>query len=435
VENRGVQTGERPRKVASIAASDDEPDVTRPDTGAALTAVPPSAPVRRPAPGPALVGGLVRGLRAVAAALTPAALYFAVRAVGVAVLGAMAAGRGIPLVTELRSWDAMWLLSIAHYGYDGVPAALVDAFGRHTADTAYAFFPGYPATIAAVGLLTGGDLVAAALLVTAAAGAATAFGLVRLAELVPGGSRRAGLLLVALFAAAPMGVVLSMAYTEALFCALAVWALVGVLRRQWLLAGLCSAAAGLVRPTAGALALAVGLAAVVAVVGRRDGRRPWLAGVVAASGLLSYLGYVGWRTGAPTGWFDIQRIGWGSQFDAGASLVRFVDRALSTGHELYDLAVLLALIGSLVLLVVAVRMRLPWPLLVYTTAVLITVWCSDGQIHSRVRLLMPAFPLLLPVALGLARRRTTTGVAVVLAAALASAWFGGYALTIWRYAI
>jgi hypothetical protein len=232
-----------------------------------------------------------------------------------------------------------------------------------------------------------------------------------------------------------MGVVLSMAYTEALFCAFAVWALVGVLRGQWLLAGLCSAAAGLVRPTGSALALVVGLAALVAVLGRRDGLRPWVAGVLAASGLLGYLGYIGWRTGTPTGWFDIQRTGWGSRFDAGASLARFVGRALSTGHELYDLAVLLTLIGSLLLLVVAVRMRLPWPLLVYTAAVLITVWCSDGQVHSRVRLLIPAFPLLLPVALGLARRRTTTAVAVVVAAALASAWFGGYALTIWRYAI
>jgi hypothetical protein len=155
------------------------------------------------------------------------------------------------------------MLSIARYGYDGVPVTLVDALGRHTADTAYAFFPGYPAAIAAVGLLTGGNLVVAALLVTNVAGVAAAYGLVRLAEVVPGGSRRAGLLLVALFAAAPMGVVLSMAYTEALFCALAVWALVGVLRGQWLLAGLCSAAAGLVRPTGSALALAVGLAAVV----------------------------------------------------------------------------------------------------------------------------------------------------------------------------
>jgi hypothetical protein len=63
------------------------------------------------------------------------------------------------------------------------------------------------------------------------------------------------------------------------------------------------------------------------------------------------------------------------------------------------------------------------------------VWATDGQIHSRVRLLLPAFPLLLPVAVALARRRTATAVAVVIAAALASAWFGGYTLTIWRYAI
>jgi hypothetical protein len=105
------------------------------------------------------------------------------------------------------------------------------------------------------------------------------------------------------------------------------------------------------------------------------------------------------------------------------------------GHELYDVAVLLALVASVVLLVVAIRMRLPWPLLVYTAAVLLTVWASDGQIHSRVRLLLPAFPLLIPLAVGLAHRRTGTVVAVVVAAALVSAWFGGYTLTIWRYAM
>ena len=172
----------------------------------------------------------------------PAAVYLAVRLVGVAVLGLMASARGTSLVSELRSWDGVWLLAIAAHGYDGVPVALVDAFGKHTPDTAYAFFPGYPAVVATVGVLTGGNLVAAALLVSAAAGVTAAYGLVRLAELVPEGSRRVGLLLVALFAAAPMGVVLSMAYTEALFCALAVWALVGVLRGQWVLAGACAGA-------------------------------------------------------------------------------------------------------------------------------------------------------------------------------------------------
>lgn len=367
-------------------------------------------------------------------AVVPALVYLAVRAVGVVVLAAMAEARGTTLLGEVRTWDAVWLLSIAEHGYADVPTTLVDAFGRHTPDTPYAFFPGYPAAVAAVGALTG-NLLFSALLVTTAAGVVAAYGLARLGELVPGGSRRTGLLLVALFAAAPMGVVLSMAYTEALFCALAVWALVGALRGQWLLAGLCAAGAGLVRPTGSALALAVGLAAFAAVVDRRDGWRPWLSAVLAASGVLGYLGYVGWRTGSPTGWFDVQRTGWGSQFDGGVSLARFVARTLAGGHELYDLAVLIALAGSVVLLAVGIRMRLPWPVLVYTAAVLVTVWCSDGQIHSRVRLLMPAFPLLLPVALGLARRTTTTAVAVVVAAVLASAWFGGYALTIWRYAI
>lgn len=372
------------------------------------------------------------------ATLLPAAVYLAVRLVGVAVLGLMVAARGGSLRGELVSWDGVWMLAIASRGYDGVPVTLVDAFGRHTPDTAFAFFPGYPAAVAAVGLLTG-DLVAAALLVSAAAGVAAAYGLVRLAEslppaLTPGGPRRVGLLLVALFAAAPTGVVLSMGYTEALFCAFAVWALVGVLRERWLLAGLCAGLAGLVRPTGSALALAVGLAAVVAAARGRS-VRPLAAAVLAPLGLLGYLAFVGIRTGSPTGWFTVQATGWGSRVDGGASMARFVARTLVGGHEAYDLAVLLALVGSATLLVVAIRVRLPWPLLVYAAAVLLTVWASDGQVHSRVRLLLPAFPLLIPVAVGLARRRTGTAVAVLVAAALASAWFGGYALTIWRYAI
>jgi hypothetical protein len=433
-----VQTDERPSGAAAVTS----PDATEP-------AAPPRAPVRR----------RLR-LDAVTRALAPTAVYLAVRLVGIGVLGAMAA-RGSGLVNELRSWDGVWMLAIAGRGYDGVPLTLVDAFGRHTSDTAYAFFPGYPATVAVTSLLTGGDLVTAALLVSAVAGVVAAYGLVALAgsfppELTPGGPRRVGLLLVALFAAAPMGVVLSMAYTEALFCALAAWALVGTLRERWLLAGLCAAAAGLVRPTGSALALAVVLAALVAAVrgrawrplvirrgaaaphGMRGGRvvaGSVTAAVLAPLGLLGYLAVVGWHTGTPTGWFAIQRTGWGSRFDGGASLATFVGRTLTGGHELYDLAVLLALVGSVTLLVVAVRMRVPWPLVVYAAAVLVTVWASDGQIHSRVRLLMPAFPLLVPVAVGLARRRTGTAVAVVVAAALASAWFGGYTLTIWRYAI
>jgi hypothetical protein len=429
VHNRRVEPGQQPTGAPAAVAAD-TPHVD----GAARGGPPPSAPPVRRRPRLGLPPHAVR------AAFLPAAVYLAVRLVGIAVLGTMTAVRGTtPLLTELRSWDGVWLLAIAGHGYENVPVTLVDAFGRHTADTAYAFFPGYPATVVAASLLTGGDIVAAALIVSALAGVAAAYGLVHLAtalpeELTPGGPRRVGLLLVALFAAAPMGLVLSMTYTEALFCALTVWALVGALRGQWLLAGLAACGAGLVRPTGSALALAVALAAVVAAV-RGRAARPLLAALLAPAGLLVYLGVVGWRTGSPTGWFGIQRAGWGSRFDGGASLARYVGRTLTAGHELYDVVVLLTLVGSVVLLVLAVRMRLPWPLVLYTVAVLVTVWASDGQIHSRVRLLMPAFPLLIPVAVGLARRRTGTAVSAVVAAALLSAWFGGYALTIWRYAI
>ena len=370
--------------------------------------------------------------RRVLHALAPAGIYVAVRLVGVAVLGLMAGFGKLP--TALNAWDGTWMVAIAQYGYD-VPDDMLDAFGNHTPDTAKAFFPGYPATIAATGLLTGGNLILAGLLVSLVAGIAAAYGLTRLGELVPGGSRRAGLLLVGLFAAAPMGVVLSMTYTEALFCALTAWALVGVLRRQWLLAGLGAFAAGLVRPTAAALVVAVGLAALAAIVQRRDGWWPWLGGTLGACGLFGYLGDVALVTGRLDGWSRIQRDGWGWYLDGGGATVHFVRDALARGSEVFDIAIVLALAASLALVAVSVRMRLPWPLLVYSGLVLAIVWGSDGLAHSKLRLLVPAFTLLLPVAIGLARRRTTTAVGVVVAAALASAWFGGYALTIWHYGI
>jgi len=264
---------------------------------------------------------------------------------------------------------------------------------------------------------------------------AAAYALTAIGELVPGGSRRAGLLLTALFGATPMSVVLSMAYTEALFCALAAWALVGVLRERWLLAGLCAAGAGLVRPTASAVVGAVGLAALAAVLARRGGLRPWLGGALATTGLLGYLGWVAARTGAPDGWFRIQRTGWGWYLDGGAATLRYLGGVLTAGERLFDAVTVVGLVGSLVLLGLAIVQRVPWPLVVYGALVVLPVWATAGLMNAKLRLLVPAFVLLVPIATGLARRRAGTAVAVVAAAALASAWFGGYALTIWRYGI
>jgi hypothetical protein len=369
----------------------------------------------------------------VAHLLAPAGVYLGVRAIGIGVLALMAGGSR--LVPELTSWDGSWLLAIAEHGYDGVPAGMLDAFGNHTPDTPLGFFPGYPLLVAAVGAVTGGNLVVAGLLVAAVAGVVAAYGTTRIGELVPDGSRRTGLLLTALFAATPMSVVLSMAYTEALFCALVAWALVGVLREQWVLAGLCAGAAGLVRPTGSAVVAAVGLAALVAVVDRRGGWRPWAGGLLAGAGLVGYLTWVAARTGAVDGWFRIQRTGWGWYLDGGAATARYVAGVLTAGERVFDAVTVVALVGSLVLLGLAVARPTPWPLVVYGALVVLPVWATHGLMNAKLRLLVPAFVLLLPVASGLARRRPGTAVAVVAAAALASAWFGGYALAIWRYGI
>ncbi|MBV9923257.1 MAG: hypothetical protein JOY78_20730, partial [Pseudonocardia sp.] len=121
-------------------------------------------------PAPDRPSAPARGL----SALAPAAVYLVVRLVGVTVLALMT-GSGEKLVTALNAWDGTWMVAIARYGYAGIPDDMLDAFGNHTPDTARAFFPGYPAAIAAVGRLTGGDLVLAGLVVSLVAGVVGAY--------------------------------------------------------------------------------------------------------------------------------------------------------------------------------------------------------------------------------------------------------------------
>ena len=416
-----------------------------PGTPAPSPRTPDPAPKRPPSPATDRFGSRASAVLAqigshrLVAAAAPSLVFLTIRAVGLLVLGWLSEVNGGQLLTRLSVWDGQWLLAIAGGGYDGVPLGLVDAFGHRNPTTPLAFFPGYPAFVGVLRFVTGTPLEVAGLAVSVLAGLALAHGLARLGELVPGGSRRAGLVLVALVSAAPMGVVWSMTYSEALFCACAAWALVGVLRRDWVLAGWCTALAGTVRPTVGALLLAVGLPMLVAALTRREGWRPWVGGLLAPLGVLGYLLFVASRTGALTGWFDLQRRGWNSRFDGGAATWAFTRDTLATGRSVLEVVTVAVLSGGLVLLAVccarARRGELPWPLVAYAVGVLAMDLGSNGLMNSKARLLLPAFTLLIPVAVGLAKRRPGTVWAVLVAAALASAWFGGYALTGWSYAI
>lgn len=366
--------------------------------------------------------------------LAAAAVYLLIRAVGFAVLYWYAAAHDSSVSAALTKWDGHWFLGIADHGYRGVPLDLVDAFGRRTDATAFAFFPGYPSLVAGVAWLPWVSVFGAALSVNVASGTVAAVGLGRLGSTITG-SPRVGLLLVVLFAAAPMGVVLSMTYSEALFCALGVWVLNGVLEQRWMLAGVCTAFAGLVRPTAAALVLAVVLAAVVAMVRRRGGWRPWVAALLAPLGLLGYLSWVGWQTHSLFGWFTLQSTGWNSGFDGGVASWRYLVHEIGAPGRLMEVASVLIVLAGVGLVALGVAARMPWPVLLYGVGVTIMVVASNGLMPSKPRLLLPAVVLALPVAVGLAKRRWVTQLAVVLGVVVASAWLGAYALVVYPYAI
>jgi hypothetical protein len=377
-------------------------------------------------------------VRRVALLLAPALVYLAIRELGLLILSWMSFQTRFPIGEALTSWDADWYLGIAAGGYDNVPAGLVDAYNQRSAETPLAFFPGYPKLINYLGEVFGGSENArlfAAFTITIVAGLFCAYALARIGRRIPGGSYRVGLILVALFAAAPMSVVLTMPYSEALFCALAAWALVGVLERNWIMAGLACAAAGLVRPTSAALVLAVGVAALVAVIQRRDGWRPWVGGLLAPLGLLGYLGWVASQTGELMGYFKLQERGWDSRFDGGVATWNFAVESLTRQLSVLEGVTILVILTAIVLVIVGFRMKLPWPLLVFALGVMAMDIGSNGLMASKARLLLPAFVLLIPIAVGLAKRRTSTAVITLSCLALVTAWFGAYSLTVWSWAI
>ncbi|MBA8827414.1 hypothetical protein FHX42_004810 [Saccharopolyspora lacisalsi] len=366
--------------------------------------------------------------------LAPGVVYLAIRLFGVLVLSWLSAANDESTLNNLRSWDGQWYLEIAAHGYGGVDPNMVDGHGNRHPETPLAFFPAYPLLIRLFAVLPGLGVSAAAIVVNLVAGIVCAYGLARLGRRI-GGSHSVGLLWVALFAAAPMSVVLSMAYSEAVFCALAVWALIGVIERKWLLAGLCCAAAGAVRPTAAALIAVVGLAALIAIVRRRDSWRPWAAMVLAPSGMLVYLGWVAVLTDDVNGYFELQQRGWDSAFDGGVATATFMLETLSGDKSVLETFTVWIVLAALVLMVLCLRNRMPWPLVLFAFLVLAQDLGSDGLMYSKVRLLLPAFPLLLPVAIGLARRRTATAVSTTVLLVAFGSWFGAYSLTAWQYAM
>lgn len=402
--------------------------------------------------------------------------YAAVRALGLAVLALWSEARGKSAYTLLTArWDALWYTRVAELGY-GYEVRLPNG----DVHSNLAFFPLLPwleRLGAAVSPLSYAD---AGFAVAVLASLAAAWGIFAVADHLYG--RRAGMYAVLLWAVLPVGIVQSMAYSESLFTALAAWSLYAVLTGRWVTAGVLAGLAGLTRPVGLAVVAAVWVAGVAAFLreragpecggggrgtpfvrdrstppadGARTGERagfpataprvpapdgaplaPGAPGdrlrrilgmLLAPLGAAGYVLWVGHRTGSgPLGYLDVQA-GWRNGFDGGYAFARFVaGRFTSFPSALAGLALILGVVLLVWLYVVCVRQRQPFPLLVYAGVVTALALCASSYFGSKPRLLLPAFPLLLPLALVLARRRPPGPALVVGAVAVASAVYGAF---------
>ncbi|MET9854340.1 hypothetical protein ABZY57_15505 [Streptomyces sp. NPDC006450] len=356
------------------------------------------------------------GFRRAAPAL---AVFVAVRLLGLTVLAVWGAVAGSSAHTLLSArWDSLWYARIAAEGY-GYQVALPNG----DVHSNLAFFPLLPWLERLVSAVTGLGYGSAGLVVSALAGLAAAWGIFAVADRVHG--RRAGVFAVGVWAALPVGIVQSMAYSESLFTALAAWSLYGLLRGHWLTAGLLAAGAGLTRPVGAAVVAAVWVAAALALRGGERSWRPVAGALLAPLGAAGYVLWVGARTGGLTGYLEVQG-GWGNGFDGGWAFARFIGDRLASAAFAAGIGLIAGVALVLWLYALCVRRRQPPPLLVYAGIVVALALCASGYFGSKPRLLLPAFPLVFPPAVALARWRTGRAAAVLGAVAVASAAYGAF---------
>jgi hypothetical protein len=341
-----------------------------------------------------------------------------------------ASGDGAGLRSRLLVWDGGWFLRVAVNGY---PHGYTYGLNHRLEGNELAFFPLYPMLIRGVAAL-GVSPQAAAIGVSwlASIGAAVALHLLGTTLY----DKRAGWALVAICCSAPVSVVLSMAYSEALFLALVAGMLTAAHRQVWWAAGLLGLGCALTRPTGAAAALALAVAAIMAVrESRTKAWQPVTAAVVALSGVPLFLAWVGLRVGDPSAWFRIQTAGWGTSFDFGRSTWAFLRETLSTGDGWVPVSVALILLVALAAAGVALAGK-PWlPLAVYGVVAMVLVYGQAGFYHSKPRLLLPVLLTLLPVAVAAARARPRVAVLSITAWAAFGLWYGAYLVAIWPYTL
>jgi Dolichyl-phosphate-mannose-protein mannosyltransferase len=302
--------------------------------------------------------------------------------------GDAVAGQSHPWSWHILIMDTGFYRGIAQYGYAGDPAKA-------------AFFPVFPLLIHVVSYVTGGDYLLAGLITMVACGAASAVAVWALADRLCG--RRIADRAVILYCVFPGAMTFSILYSEPLAVALSAAALLALVDRRWLLAGIIGAVATAERPTLVVLAAVAGVAAVQAIWTRREWRA-LLAPALTPVGILLFFDFLGHRYHDYGYWFKVVNQGWGQHFDGGVSTLRLLLwlNPHDPSHKAFVAMLTIMFVAGLVGLALLVAARLPLPVTLFGVLIMALAYLTANA-GPRPRLVWLAFPIFIGAAAKLPR--------------------------------
>jgi hypothetical protein len=318
-------------------------------------------------------------------------------------------GQSHPWTWHFMYKDANWFMDVAQHGY---PAKLL---AGGIPGPATAFFPFFPWLIRLASYLTLGHFLIAGLLVSIAAGAVSALLVWVLAARVC--DRWVADRAVALYCFFPGAMTFGMLYSEPVTVAIGAAALLALVSRRWLLAGIIGAIGTAEASVLIILVAVSGVTALHAIWTRREWRA-LIAPVLTPLGMLTYFGYIGHRYDDYAFWFQVEQARWQAHTDWGARVMHILLWNMKAAYQ--DRFVFTVYFIMLFVIAAGVAMmlaaRLPLPVWLYGVLMVLTFTLTDA--NPRPRYALDAFPLFIGAAAKLPRVLFWP-VLVVSAAALA----------------
>ncbi len=252
-----------------------------------------------------------------------------------------------PKLDCLYHWDALWLNSIAEYGYDIEPRAHLHIFAAN-----WAFLPLYPMLVRFLAMITGMQIPIAGIVLSNTAFAATLILLYRYTLQIT--DKHTARTITILTAISPFSLFYSLMYTEGLYTALMLALMYSARKNRWIIAGilgvLLSATRNLgVMIVFPMLAIALCQHGWKQLLTARRGTEPALFAIILAPlGLFAYMLFLYNLTGDALAFSHIQRA-WGREI--GNPLIYLLGGGiLGNGSMKYnDLLALGGIIGGIYL--------------------------------------------------------------------------------------